>query len=228
MKNRYLLHLIIFTAALYIIINILVFTLVPYARLNNAQFWVSWSFMFGVNSTLTVIIGYKFIKKSPFDIRIVPILLLVGGIVVYLALGIIFTCLLPPISYVVITDFCMAIVFALLILRSINSVTHARKLKEFRKNKISYVRKLTNLIDSYASFTTDEEILREIKKLAADFRFSDPMSHESLKSKEQSLMEMVESLEKELRGGDKAKILSLISSIRLELKLRNSICADLK
>lgn len=228
LKKKYLTHLIIFMVALYLIINISVFSIVPFERLNNSQFWISWIFFFAVNSALTAVIGYKFIVKDSFNIKIIPVLTLALGIAVYLALGIVFTCLLPAIKYVVATEVCVTVAFSVSLIMTIGNADYNRMKKAYVKKKITYVRKITTLVESYASLAPDAETADELKRLSADFRFSDPMSHDSLEANESELMEMVLSLKKKVCDGDKEKINAYISKIRRELKLRNAESAQLK
>ena len=228
MKNKFYIYLLAVTAAAYAIINLLVFTFIDFARLNNAQFWISWAFMFGLNSIMTIAVGLKIRKKDPHDIRLYPFTLLLGGNIAYLILGIIFTWLLPKVLYVVIVDIIVAIIYALVAFRFVLAVSYVRDGDAARRKKIAYIRQMTTMVESYASLAPDADTADSVKKLSADFRYSDPMSHESLAGVEQKLMEMVISLEDAVRGGDKEKIDAQIAEVRRELKLRNAMCANLK
>lgn len=228
MKNKFYIYLLAVTAAAYVIINLLVFTFIDFARLNNAQFWISWAFMFGLNSIMTVAVGLKIRKKDSHDIRLYPFTLLLGGNIAYLILGIIFTWLLPKVLYVVIVDIIVAIIYALVAFRFVLAVSYVRDGDAVRRKKIAYIRQMTTMVESYASLAPDADTADSVKKLSADFRYSDPMSHESLAGVEQKLMEMVISLEDAVRGGDKEKIDAQIAEVRRELKLRNAMCANLK
>lgn len=230
MKNKFYVYLLAVIAAAYAIINILVFTLVPFVYLNNAQFWVSWGFMFGVNIIATAVVGLTLKKTQKNDIRIFPITLIGGGNLVYLALGVIFTLFAEKIAiiYVVMADLVVAIIYALLVLRLILAITYIRGNDAQKRKKVAYIRQLTTMVEGYASLAADADTSEMIEKLAADFRYSDPMSDESLAGSEQKLMDLVLRLEDIIREGDAAKIKSAVDEIKRELKLRNAMCVNLK
>lgn len=82
-------------------------------------------------------------------------------------------------------------------------------------------------ISRLADKAIDEEVKKEITKLAEDVRFSDPVSSEALKEIEERLEIEVERLEKMLRGS-KEECLLQITSLSNMLADRNRRCKELK
>jgi len=230
MKNKFYAYLLAVVAAAYVIINILVFTLVPFGRLNVPQFWISYGFMFGVNIVATAVIGLALKKTEKNDIRFYPISLIGGGNIVYLGLGVLFTLFADKIAvrYVVMADLVVAIIYALLALRLVISITYIRGNDSHKRKKVAYIRGLTDMVEGYSSLAADADTSELIEKLASDFRYSDPMSDETLAEAEKKLTELVIGLEDIVREGDGGKVRAAVDEIKRELKLRNAMCANLK
>lgn len=228
MKNKFYLIPAATVIAVYAIINILVFTIVPFARVNNAQFWTSWCFMFVFNALVGITIGVTTRAKNSGDIRLFPMALFVGGNIVYFVLGLIFALTLPAIKWVVLTDCLVAIVYALLVFKYILSIRYIRGNDEHKRQKVAYIRQMTAMVEDYISIAPDPDCADLIKKLAADFRYSDPMSHASLAESEQRLLDMVVDLESVVESGNAENIAAAVNEIKRELKRRNAKCINLK
>lgn len=228
MKNKFFTYVVAVIAVIYVIINVLVFTLVDFARLNNPQYWTSWAFMFGVNIVVTALVWLKTRKTEKNDIFVFPVSLIAGGNVVFLALGIIFTAALPKYVYVIVTEVIATLIYALLCFKFVLSVSYIRENSHARDKKISFIRELTALVESYAALAPDDDTSDALKKLAADFRYSDPMSSDKLKEEDDKLKFMAEELGETVKEGNAEDILKAVNRLKNQLKYRNSLCINNK
>lgn len=228
MKNNAYKFYIAAVVAVYAIINILVFTIVPFDKLNNPAFWISWGFMFGLNAIVGIVLGLKIRKRHHDDIIIAPVGTFAGGNVVFFILGLIFSLVQPELNIIIATDVAAAIIYLLLVCRFILAVTFMRRNDEVRRKKVAYIRNMTAMVESYVPLADSPDMKDVIKRLADDFRYSDPMSHSSLTDKEEELLVLVTKLEEIVSSGDEAKITAKTAEINRKLRLRNSICANLK
>ena len=69
---------------------------------------------------------------------------------------------------------------------------------------------------------------QRLSKLSEDIRFSDPMSHESLKMVEEQLKEIVFRMNVAASENNDEELEKLIKEADLKLKYRNSKCVNLK
>lgn len=217
--------------AVYIAINVAVFLAVDFERLNNAQFWISWVFMFIGNIGAAVAIGIKSRPKHHNDIYVLPytvVGLFFAANVIYLVLGVVFTIFLPAWYVVLLVDLVIAIFYAVFIYRFFIVVEHIHKSDAYRRQKVAYIRTLSSTVKSYASLSDNYDVQQRIKRLASDFEYSDPISHESLAGIEQTISVKVANLLEIVQSGDSAAIDSAIKEISGLLKMRNSQCANLK
>lgn len=230
-KKIYYFYLMLL-AAIYIAINVTVFLAVDYsAHLNNAQFWISWVFMFGLNSAVAAIIAIKTRNSHRNDIPYIPYaaLGLFGGAnVIYLVLGIVFTVFLPKWYVVLLVDLVIALFYLAFVFKFLISVAHIRSNDAYRRQKVAYIRTLSVTVKSYASLTSDYDLQQKIKRLASDFDYSDPISHDSLAQAEADIFAKVSALSAVVQSGDKAAAEGAINEISALLKMRNSQCALLK
>lgn len=214
--------------AVYAIVNVPIFVCVPFEKLNFADFWISWGFMFGLNTlvALALVLGLK--RKNPNDISVTPYALFAGGNVVYIVLGLIF-CLVKPAPYIVgMVDAIVAVIYLLLVWRLVLVIRTIRANDQTKRRQVAYIRNMTALVDSYVSLAADPDTADVLKKLASDFRFSDPVSPPSLAQREADLMSKVAELEDIVKSGSEAEILKDVNDIKRDLKVRNTMCANLK
>lgn len=232
MLRKHFIFYVLLIAAVYVAINVAVFLAVDYsAHLDNAQFWISWVFMFVGNSAVVALIGIKTRPKHHNDIYVMPYtavgLFLIAN-VVYLALGIVFTIFLPAWYIVLLVDLVIAIFYAIFIFRFFIVVEHIHANDAHKRQKVAYIRTLSSTVKSCASLTDDYDLQQKIKRLASDFEYSDPMSHASLAQAEANIYDKVAALSTIVMAGDKAATEGAIKEISALLKMRNAQCANLK
>ena len=97
-----------------------------------------------------------------------------------------------------------------------------------RKAKVFYIRDLQSDVDYVYSLVSNNEIRQKLSKLSEDIRFSDPMSHESLKMVEEQLKEIVFKMNVAASENNDEELEKLIKEADLKLKYRNSKCVNLK
>ena len=80
-------------------------------------------------------------------------------------------------------------------------------------------------VSAYAQKSQDDkEKLKRMQKLAEDFRYSDPVSNEALKSVENDLEILVSELQNAVSSGDNTQITALCGKISTVLTERNRLC----
>lgn len=229
-KKQFIFYVMII-AAIYIAINVALFLSVDFERLNNVQFWISWVFMFAGNSAAAAVIGIKSQAKHRNDLYVMPYAAFgTFGVanVIYLVLGVVFTIYLPAWYIVFLVDLVVAIFYAIFIYRFLIVVAHIQSNDAYRRQKVAYIRTLSGTVKSYVSLTDDYDMQQRLKRLASDFEYSDPISHESLAGIEQTISVKVANLMEIVQSGDSAAIDGAVKEISGLLKMRNLQCANLK
>ena len=92
------------------------------------------------------------------------------------------------------------------------------------KTDISCMTTLRSIVYPLADQCADPNAKKTLQKLAEDFRYSDPVSSEALKSVENDLEILVSELQNAVSSGDNTQITALCGKISTVLTERNRLC----
>ena len=93
------------------------------------------------------------------------------------------------------------------------------------KQNVSNMRELQSLSSSLADQCNDEDLKKELTKLAEEFRYSDPISSDRTSTLEADLHNRIRELQQAITDGDVEGSKALCSKISGCLQERNRICA---
>ena len=93
------------------------------------------------------------------------------------------------------------------------------------KRNVANMRELQSLSATLADQSSDEELKKELKKLAEEFRYSDPISSEKTLGLEADLLNRMEDLQQAVSDGDVESAKALCGKLTACLQERNRICA---
>ena len=93
------------------------------------------------------------------------------------------------------------------------------------KSNVSAMRELQSIAATLEDQTDDSGLKGDLKKLAEDFRYSDPLSSEKTAALEADLLSGINELRQALTDGDTESAKQLCAKLSACLKERNRICA---
>ena len=93
------------------------------------------------------------------------------------------------------------------------------------KANVSAMRELQSISATLPDLTSDKELKDALKKLADEFRYSDPLSSDKTELLETDLNSRISDLQQAITDGDAAGAIELCTKISGCLKERNRICA---
>ena len=102
--------------------------------------------------------------------------------------------------------------------------TEVQKQDAVKKKDISAMRDMQRRTAAMPGCASRETLRKELGKLAEEFRFSDPVSHEATAEAETALSAALDELTAALTNGEEEKSLSLSRKIRTDLAQRNQLC----
>ena len=91
-------------------------------------------------------------------------------------------------------------------------------------NNVSFMRSLQSKLNQMATRCDSEEIRSDVYKLAEEFRFSDPVSNNTLVDVERDLSAAIEELQAALIERDNSSVKSLCKKVSGILAERNRLC----
>lgn len=92
------------------------------------------------------------------------------------------------------------------------------------KKNVDTMRSLQSKVNALIGQAAGMDVEREIKKLAEEFKFSDPVSSESLVEIEYELNASVDLLQQAVIDGDNSNALALCRKVNATLEERNRLC----
>lgn len=229
MGKKTKLYLLVSIALIYGLLNLILFLTIPEENLKNFTFWLSWVFTFVVSyGALFTVIHY--LTKKFQDITVPPSLFVSGGFTLaYLVSGFIFM-YIKTISWkpIVVVEALISVAYFIVLFALLRATNYMNENINKRKAKVFYIRDLQSDVDYVYSLVSNNEIRQKLSKLSEDIRFSDPMSHESLKMVEEQLKEIVFKMNVAASENNDEELEKLIKEADLKLKYRNSKCVNLK
>ena len=231
MKKKTLLATLISLFVAYGIVNLILFLCVPGERLSVSSFWIAWSFTFPLNIITTILATLYCTRSSATAIAKVPVVFTVQYVFtgIYLVAGFIFMMFNNDISVAVwVIEAIITGAYILVALFVFLGLSHISGNIENTRKKVFYIRSLQADIDTCASQVTDNDIKAQLQALSEKIRFSDPMSHESLKPCEDKIQELVSEIVTNVSVGKLEPVAELISKTSIQLESRNNKCKILK
>ena len=225
--NKVLLGII--EAVVFVIYNLIVFIAEPNM---TATFWTA--YVFTVLSFMCLagaMIFYSINNDNVIygvSIYIVSIAYLISQIVVGNIL-IIFSAI--PVKVTIITEvilFVLLSVFLVIALFLLLGKNNTQKLSEKTKDKVLFMKLLSNDIAVLIDKTSNLSILERLEDLKDAIDSSDPMSHTSLALVDQKMSNKVVSLSEHVSANDVIKVGNVIDEIEQMLAERNRKCKILK
>ena len=215
-----------------VVLNIVVFLTAPEGRTAEGGFWLVWSFTFPLNLVIAIAALFYLMRKSTDIIIHVPITLFVTiaffAIYVFVAFKYFFYALTLNMTIAIIVESAITAVYIIAILLSIYALGYISNNQKVTKEKVLFIRLLKSDLDGCIPFVKNPALVSLINKLSEKIRFSDPMSHDSLKSCEAELTELVASIGMKARMDDDAGVEEAIKKADILLDYRNERCKILK
>ena len=213
-----------------IMLNIIIFLTLPDGRANDSEFIVAWIFAFGVNLLISVGVFFYSNVKGDFIIRL-PLVYLtwIGAFVVYLiANTIFFYVTATTMKAIIITNVIITVLYAIFAMYLLFGLKYMASDVQHTKEKVFYIRSLAAELECCFALVSDSAVLNQLKGLADDVKYSDPMTHSSLSTCESELKNSVSKISMYCNMGETDKIEQEIKTASNLLKYRNSQCKILK
>lgn len=211
------------------LIYLIVFVIIPFPK--NAASWISFSFTFvsfvlslgitlyafGKGDTLTS----KFYGFPIFKIAcLYPIVQFAAGVVICL------------IAAFVAVPYWIALLLSIVILGvfgiGVIATDNVRDFIEENEAQIESATKATKLFNlnmySVLDLCTEQNVKKELEKLAESFRFSDPVSSDATEEIENAIMEKLENLKINIVSSTADENIAKIAELKNMLAERNRIC----
>lgn len=228
MLRRFFLPVFLGELVVLAIYSVLLFTLGEKAGYENV------SFVIGYASSILLVPGSGLLlllvdKKKGHDTSINEVLFFYPAFLVTfllsLGLSLLFYFLRPEsVTASVIVYVCLWIVYAAYLFLVTCIVLVQAKRREHIRGKVIAIRELVAELDAIKSRCTDAGVSALLTKLGEDVRFSDPMSGEDLRSLDERLGQLCESIGNAIAEKDFAGAEKLIAEMSRTLEKRNALC----
>lgn len=231
MKNKGILVSLISQLIVYGVANLFLFLLLSPEKIALASFWVSWSFTFPFCLITTILITLYSLKLENQIISKLPLILAIqySAVIIYLIAGLILMFYGPNSSKPAwLTESVITAIYFILILYALVSSNYISKSIKYTKGKVFYIRSLQTEIDNCISMVSDKAIAQSLMALSEKIRFSDPMSNDSLKQREETIQNLINEIVTNITNETLDTVPSLISKVSIEIDARNNLCKTLK
>lgn len=231
MKNKSFIVSLISQAILYCVANVFLFLLLPSEKIALTSFWVSWSFTFPFCLIATILVTVYSSKQENQAIYKLPLILAIqySAVIVYLIAGLIlmfYGPLSPTPAWLV--ESVITAIYLILIMYAVLSTNYISKNLKITKDKVFYIRSLQAELDNCIPLVNDPAIAHSLASLSEKIRYSDPMSSDKLKQREESIQNLVNEIVSNVSNGNFDNLASLISKASSEIDARNNLCKTLK
>ncbi len=211
--------------------NLILFLLIPEGRTDLASFWIAWSFTFPLGIVSALLVTLYCSRSENSTIVKVPLLFSIqySFALIYLVAGIIFMGLGTESTKIVwIVEAIITTIFVILMLYAWAGSNYISKNNAYEKNKILYRDMQLASVRDCITRVSDPDITQMLNQLAEKIRFSDPMSHESLKIYEVRIEALILEISEKIASEQLDDVPALIKKASLELESRNNRCMLLK
>ena len=225
MKNNTIRGMI--AAAVLLVMYLLLAFVIPFER--TSVFWISFVFTIVAFGVAGLSVYMAFIRKEDtkskfygFPIARIGVIYAVAQLIagfLFMAIGI----WVP--GWVAVVLFALALGAAAIGLVAADAVVEEITTQDDKlKKDVSVMRALQSRVNQMAGQCASPEAAAAVKKLAEEFRYSDPVSSESLIAVEQDLSAAIGNLQSAVVDGDEASVLRLCRSTAAILAERNRLC----
>ena len=217
---------IIAIAAIFIVYNVIVFA-VPFNR--GTMFWVSYVFTLVAFAVAAVAIYRAFLKSPDIKSKFYGFPIAKIGVIYWAAqavVSIIFMILgaLVPV-WVAVIIYAIGLGVAAVGLVSADAVVEEIHVQDQKlKKNISMMRTLQSKVNQMEAQCSSPEAGPAVKKLAEEFRYSDPVSGEALEEIEAELASDIDTLQQAVIDGDTDAVQTLCRKTSAVLAERNRLC----
>lgn len=212
--------------------NVVLFLTMPEGRADEKGFWFVWGFTFVLHAVVWTVATFYLSRKSIDGLVHYPITLtvLIGGFAVYafVAFKFFFYSFTFNLTLAIIAETCMTVVYLIAILVALFAMGYIGGNQKTVKEKVQFIRLLQADINACLPNVTDPVLTKQLNALAEKVRFSDPMSHESLKGCENEIAALVADVNMKAAMGETEEIEVKIKKINALLDYRNERCKILK
>ena len=201
--------------------------LIPFS--HTATYWVAFAFgIIGIIvSAVGVVIAFKGTESARskfygFPIaRLVLIYAIIQAAVSFLFMGIGFIC---PVWVALIVDI-LLLVFVVIGMVAMDVTRDEIERQDVKiKKDVSAMRSLQSRVNMLVGNCEDDSVKEAVKKLAEDFRFSDPVSSDAIADIEGQMASLMDEVEKAVIDGDNEGAKALIKKLMGTLQERNRLC----
>jgi hypothetical protein len=174
------------------------------------------------------LLGFTIIKSDNYILTTPILIISLGYLAVQFVAGGVFiifdsTKLLISISIQVV----IFLLFAIYILLSFLGIIHINDNQAYTRSKINYIKNLNLLIEEIIILNKNELHNPALKELAEKIKYSDPMSHASLRDEEMIIESKLENIKERLSKNEdlNGELITLVTNL---IVLRNKKCKNLK
>ena len=234
-KSFALIALIVFILAC-VILNVVLFltipTMAPEGRASEDAFKLVWTFTFPLNLIIWIF-GLGYLSRKSTDLIVhYPIMLFVlgGGFAAYVYVGFKSLFYSPNLTmtFAAIVEIAMTAAYIAIILVALFVLRYMGNNQKTTKEKVLFIRLLKADVDACIPLVNSPELKSLLGKLSEKVRFSDPMSHDSLKACEDEISALVVNLQMKARTGEENGLEEDIKKIDMLIDYRNERCKILK
>ena len=215
-----------------IVLNVVVFLTAPEGRIAEGGFWLVWAFTFPLNLLISIGALVYLMRKSTDVIIHVPVTLFItiGFFAIYVWTAFKFFFYAPTLNMTlaIIAEVAITAVYLIAIMVSLFALGYIESNQKITKQKVLFIRLLKSDVDACIPFVKSPEAINQLNKLSEKIRFSDPMSHDSLKSCEDEISKIISGISIKARTGDEEGIEEDIQKASTLLDFRNDRCKLLK
>lgn len=211
---------------LFIIYLIIVFS-IPFYRTTN--YWIGFVFtviafcLIGLTGYKSFFI-YKDVKSRFYGFPVIKIAVTYGLIQIILGIIVMFIGSMIPIWLTTVV-FCTLLGVSVIGLIATDSVVdQINSQDDDFHNNVKLMRSLQSKLNQMATQCDSEEIRADVYKLAEEFRFSDPVSNNTLLDVERDLSAAIEELQSALIDIDNSSVKALCKKVSGILAERNRLC----
>ena len=219
-----------------IVLNVVVFLTANSAfdgRTSEPAFWLVWAFTFPLNLLIAIGAALYLMRKSADGIIHAPITIFVTiaffAIYVFVAFKFFFYSITAiNMTIAVIVEIAITAVYIIAIMVSLFALGYIESNQKYTKRKVLFIKLLKSDVDACIPFTKNPATASLLSKFSEKIRFSDPMSHDSLKSYEDEISEIITGISMKLKAGEEDGIDEAIKKADILLDVRNDRCKILK
>ena len=231
MKNTFFSISFISQLIVYAIANAILFLVLPNETFSLTSYWIAWAFTFPLCIITTLLVTIYCSHTNNSTIVKLPLLFTIqySSMLIYFIAGIILMSLgIDSIAPVLVTELAITAIYAVLFLYAWATTSYLTKNIAYTKAKVFFIRSLCVDLDNCIPTVNNPEDAKKISDLSEKIRYSDPISHPSLRESEIKLQDLVFQIVHAASANASSEISKLTYEATVELNARNNKCKLLK